>query len=69
MTLQEELSDIRDKAKSLHGGLIAMGCKATILYKLEQVIKLCQGEATPENVAKAKEMLWSLRHEDGVYPN
>ena len=71
MTLREELSDIYGKAKSMYGGLMAMGCKASVLYKLEKVMELCQGDGdpTPDRVAEVKDMMWSISLEDGGIPN
>ena len=69
MTPTEELSDIYEKAKTMYNGLIAMGCKATVLYTLEQVMNLCKGDPTPESVVMAKDMMMSLRKGSDNQPN
>ena len=61
MTVQEELQDIQEKAESAKKFLLTVGSQATVLFKLEQVIKLCRSsEPTIETVNKARNLMWSL---------
>lgn len=69
MTLQQELEEMKKDAKSMRDALLAMGVKASILYKLEQIMKICDGEATDDAVTEAKTLLWSLRFAADSPPN
>jgi hypothetical protein len=60
MEIAKELHDIKTKAENLRDKLIGLGLKATVLYKLEKVIKLCKNGDSPEAVAEAKQMMWDL---------
>lgn len=64
MTIAEELQDIRTKAENLRDKLIGLGLKATVLYQLEKVIRICKDGNSPEDVAKAKQIMWSLDNDD-----
>jgi hypothetical protein len=60
MTIAEELQDIRSKAENLRDKLIGLGLKATVLYKLEQVIRICRDGTRQEDVVEAKQIMWNL---------
>lgn len=60
--MDQEQQGIFDAAKTMHGGLMAMGCNASVLYDLEQVMALCrQGK-----IDEAKSILFSIQ---GRNPN
>lgn len=71
MTPKENLQEIKKIAQDFRNALLALGAKASVIYQLEKIIKLCDTGATDEDVDTVDRMMKELQHgsDQSSWPN